>query len=175
MIKVYKNGNVGLRTTIKKRENKGFFSIPVDYNTLNIRMVKTIQGELMASLYEADGYFINKDGHHLLETEGYDYIGYCSYNGCLAFRSKENGEYLFLYSYGSPFPIIGRDKYGNIKLSDNCTFNITSEKFILKRNEFSNQYYTPSSDEYNDYSQDELNDMYRDAFDGNPEYESNID
>ena len=176
VIKVYKNGNVGLRTTIKKRENKGFFSIPVDYNTLNIRMVKTIQGELMACLYEADGYFINKDGHHLLETEGYDYIGYCSYNGCLAFRSKENGEYLFLYSYGSPFPIIGRDKYGNIKLSDNCTFNITSEKFILKRNEFSNQrYYTPSSDEYNDYSQDELNDMYRDAFDGNPEYESNID
>ena len=176
VIKVYKNGNVGLRTTIKKRGNKGFFSIPVDYNTLNIRMVKTIQGELMACLYEADGYYIDEDDHQLLETEGYDYIGYCYYNGCLAFRSKENGEYLFLYSYGSPFPIIGRDKYGNIKLSDNCTFNITSEKFILKRNEFSNQrYYTPSSDEYNDYSQDELNDMYRDAFDGNPEYESNID
>ena len=34
---------------------------------------------------------------------------------------------------------------------------------------------TPDYDFDSGYSQDELNDMYRDAFDGNPEYESNID
>ena len=45
-------------------------------------------------------------------------------------------------------------------------------------NDYCNSYY---DDEYygnyydDGYSQDELNDMYREAFDGNPEYESNID
>lgn len=34
---------------------------------------------------------------------------------------------------------------------------------------------TPNNDYDSGYSQEELNDMYRDAFDGNPEYESNID
>ena len=178
VIKVYKDGKVGIKTTIKAKEGERFFSIPEDYNTLNIRMLITDQGELEFCMYEADGYYINHEGRQLLGSDYYDYINFYSYEDCLAFKSKENGDFTFLsYYHGSVmYPIIEQDKYGNIKLSDNCIFNTISEKFVVRKNEFTNQgYHINYSDEYDNYSQDELNDMYRDAFDGNPEYESNID
>ena len=89
------------------------------------------------------------------------------YEGTIAFYSCMKQFYVFRNSEsslieGSKYTILKRPKY-------EVYFDVERKQFGAIDNR-DNDFY-----ENDGYSQSELNDMYRDAFDGNSEYESNID
>lgn len=89
------------------------------------------------------------------------------------FKSSISNEYVFYDYSGNQLKTsdIGEKGIKVFGASGTYLFMKSSERFYARpRPSYNNTYYDDSG-----YTQEELNDMYRDAFDGNPEYESNID
>jgi hypothetical protein len=92
-----------------------------------------------------------------------------------AFKSTVEQNYMFLNYKGEKLETVQQDsRYIKVmSKSRYFLFDIELEKF--QKSDRPKQIEDDLSYIDSGYTQDELNDMYRDAFDGNPDYESNID
>ena len=118
-------------------------------------------------------YLINTlDGVLLSVPSDYSYVssGQNKYTEIFVFKSKETEKYLFVDYIGNPLIYNNKkDKLINVQWhSKQFGYDVDKEGFKCQ---------VRRSSDYDDggYNQDELNDMYKDAFDNNPEYKSNID
>lgn len=111
-------------------------------------------------------YKLEKSGIQLICTDINLSVPIFVYKGIIAvFKSKDS---YFAYRKGVLSKVDG-DKYVFYSSKDYVEYyNVKNGNLCIEDD-------TPFEEYESDYSQDELNDMYRDAFDGNPEYESNID
>lgn len=173
--KVYKNGKVGLITSLKKHRES--FSIPVMYENIDIAMFRTKSGNINKFMYIADGNYINGDMIKLIDAEHHIYIGFCLQLNCIAF--KENGDYIFLkYPDGKRLIEKGRDEDGNYILSNKCTFDINDEKFIIKKEENDDQDdwdWRREIEAERDFDRMEIETGWQTAFGDDPESGWNID
>ena len=111
-------------------------------------------------------YKLEKPGIQLICTDIDLSVPIFVYKGIIAiFKSKDS---YYAYRKGVLSKVDG-DKYILYSSKDYLEYyNIKNGNLCVEDD-------TPDIDYDSGYSQDELNDMYRDAFDGNPDYESNID
>lgn len=122
-----------------------------------------------------DVYLINNiDGILFNVSSNYSFVTTGQYEESLlfVFKSIITNEYKFVDYFGNTLTfsqINDKTILANWNLRQ-LSFDVEKEKFIYRKKTISDSEYI----DY-DYTQDELNDMYRDAFEGSPEYESNVD
>ena len=112
-------------------------------------------------------FYVDRNGMKLVSDNIDTSISVYIYEGTIAFYSCMKQFYVFRNSEsslieGSKYTILKRPKY-------EVYFDVENRQFKAIDNR-DNDFYVDDG-----YSRSELNDMYRDAFDGNSEYESNID
>lgn len=174
--KVYKDGKVGLISSNKVGEN--YFALPTKYDQLDIIAFWGWYGDI-EPLFIADGYIYNMKGEKLLEAEHHAFKGSCYEEDCIVFKNTEAEDYIFInYSNNKELEAEGRDKDGNIILSDKCKFDVNDEKFIIQEEE---------NDDQNDWDwrreieaereseKMEIETGWQTAFGDDPESEWNID
>ena len=172
--KVYKDGKVGLISSNKNREN--FFTLPTKYDQLDIIAAWGCCGNL-EHLYIADGFFYNIKGEKILDAEHHAFKSCCLEEDYIAFQDTEVGDYIFIdYHNCKQLEAEGRDKEGNIILSNRCTFNISEEKFVVQEDDSydNNGNHDDYIDDY-DYERDTYYALGGDDYDRFKENGGNID
>ena len=155
--KVYKDGKVGLISSNKNREN--YFTLPTKYNQLDIIAAWGCYGDL-EHLYIADDFFYNIKGEKILDAEHHAFKSCCLEEDYIAFQDTEVGDYIFIdYHNCKQLEAEGRDKDGNIILSNRCTFNISQEKFIVQED---NSY--DDNDYHDEYEYIDYTDLDRETY-----------
>ena len=148
--KVYKDGKVGLISSNKIGEE--FFTLSTKYDQLEIIAFWGWYGDI-EPLYIADGCIYNMKGEKILDAEHYTFKGSCFEEDCIVFKDTEAGDYIFIdYSDSKKVEAEGRDKDGNIILSNRCTFNISEEKFIVQEEDSYDDNNYHDENEYVDYT-----------------------
>lgn len=170
LIKVYKDGKVGMISSLHSKE-EDLTAIPIIYNDLIIMPME----RYIYYVYCADGDYYTKNGDKILNTNNYSYEG-CDENcACLIFRNKENTEYFFYNFSGAELDVKSVDGNNNIILVDNqYQFDVLERKFIQEEEK------EESKDDWRTYWEAEErrfyeNEGYRDAYDGDPDAEWNTD
>ena len=173
--KVYKDGKVGLITSLKKHRES--FSIPAIYEDIDIAMFRTMSGNLNKFMYVADGNYYNGDMIKLIDADHHIYISFCQKLNCIAF--KENNDYIFLkYPDGKRLMGKRRDEDGNFILSNKCTFDVNDEKFIIQEEENDDQDdwdWRRQIEAERESEKMEIETGWQTAFGDDPESEWNID
>ena len=174
--KVYKDGKVGLISSNKVGEN--YFALPTKYDQLDIITFWGWYGDI-EPLYIADGYIYNMKGEKLLEAEHRAFKGSCYEEDCIVFKNTEAEDYIFInYSNNKELEAEGRDKDGNIILSDKCKFDVNDEKFIIQEEENDDQDdwdWRREIEAEREFNKMEIETGWQTAFGDDPESEWNID
>ena len=146
MIKVYKNGKVGLICSKVDRDKEPLLYVPIKYNDLHIVSYLSSYDKV---LYLSDGIYYDKDGKQLLNANEYDYIKYSPDLNCWVFKNNSNDDFVFISIFRSVLLGTKRNEDGNIVLGKDAVFDVTNEEFIVEESE-DEQY---GMDDY-DYSDD---------------------
>jgi len=151
-------------------ERKIFYPI---YDSINIISCSKTVCYFVAEIKSTQYIISNLDDVLLRVPTDYSFVSFGQFieTKIFAFKSKETKNYLFIdYTGATLTNIIRNDKIVLVQWnSKQFAYNIEKEDFLQPRKSKDDNY------DYGDgYTQAELNDMYKDAFDGSMEYESNI-
>ena len=171
LIKVYKNGKVGMINSLRSGEDD-LTAIPIKYSDL----IVTPMNNYLYYIYSADGEYYTKDGVALLSLDDFGFVGCDEIIPCLIFRNKNNEEYCFYSFSGTRFEvkiIDGKDNY--LLVNDQYQFDTLEGVFLHEEdNESSND------DTFYRYREEEERRFYetigyQDAYNGDPDVQWNTD
>lgn len=171
LIKVYRNGKVGMINSLRSGEDD-LTAIPIKYSDL----IVTPMNNYLYYIYSADGEYYTKDGVALLSLDDFGFVGCDEIIPCLIFRNKNNEEYCFYSFFGTRFEvkiIDGKDNY--LLVNDQYQFDTLEGVFLHEEdNESSND------DTFYRYREEEERRFYetigyQDAYNGDPDAQWNTD
>lgn len=149
LIKVYKNGKVGMINSLRSGEDD-FTAIPIKYSDLIISPMNNY----LYYLYRADGIYYTKDGVILMDTDSFSYEGCDEKIACLIFKNSSAKEYCFFNFSGTKLKVKEMDDNSILFVDDQYQFNTLEGVFIHDKQDEGNTYINSSYEDNYDYEKD---------------------
>jgi len=149
LIKVYKNGKVGMINSLRSGEDD-LTAIPIKYSDL----IVTPMNNYLYYIYSADGVYYTKDGVALLDTDGFSYEGCDEKIACLIFKNNSAKGYCFFNFSGTKLEVKEMDGNSILLVDNQYQFNTLEGVFIHDKQDEDNAHiYSSPGDDY-DYEKD---------------------
>lgn len=149
LIKVYRDGKVGMINSLRYREDD-LTAIPIKYSDL----IVTPMNNYLYYIYSADGVYYTKDGVALLSLDDFGFVGSDEIIPCLIFRNKNNEEYCFYSFSGAKLKAKETDDNNTLFVDDKYQFNTLEGVFIHDKQDEDNVYINSYHEDNYDYEKD---------------------